>query len=59
MQNKSPSTQRIDCGLRVVKTDDNAESRAGGKEDSWDATDGDAEGCNQKETSACNRQTPI
>ena len=46
-QNKiSPSTQQIDSGLRVVKTDDNTESRAGHKEDSWYAMDDNAEGCN-------------
>ena len=45
-QNISPSTQRIDFGLRAVKTYDNAESSVGCKEDSWEAMDGDAEGCN-------------
>ena len=30
-QNTSPSTQKIDCGLRAMKTYDNAESCAGRK----------------------------
>ena len=56
-QNISPSTQRTYFDLRVVKTYDNAESRAGRKEDSWEATNGDAKGCNQEGTSAHSRQT--
>ena len=58
-QNKSPNTQQTDYGLRAVKTNGNAKSRAGHKEDSWDATDGDAEGCNQEETLARSGQTPV
>ena len=54
-QNTSPSTQWTDCGLRAVKTYDNAESRAGRKEDSWEATDGSTEGCNQEGISARSR----
>ena len=42
----SPSIQQTDCGLMVVKIDDNVESRAGRKEDSWYATDDNVEGCN-------------
>ena len=40
---------------RVVKTYGNAESYAGHNEDSWEATDGDTEGCNQEGTSARNK----
>ena len=58
-QNKSPNTQRTDCGLRTVKTDDNAESCAGCKEDFWDAMDGNVEGCNPDETSSCNGMTHV
>ena len=46
-QNTSPSTQRTDCSLKAMKTYDNAESRAGHKEDYWEATDGNTEGCTQ------------
>ena len=45
-QNTSVSIQWIDCDLKAMKTYDNAESCAGHKEDSWEAMDGDAEGCN-------------
>ena len=55
----SPSTQQTDCGLRGRKTDSNVKSCAGHKEDSWDATDDDAEGRNQDGTSACSGQTPV
>ena len=58
-QNISLSTQRTDSGLRVVKTYGNAESRAGYKEDSWEATNGDAEGCNQEGTSARSGHTSV
>ena len=58
-QNISLSTQRTNCGLRAVKTYGNAKSHEGRKEDSWEATDGSAEGCNQGGTSARSRQTPI
>ena len=47
-QNTSLSTQRTDCGLRVVKTYDNTESCAKYKEDSLEATDGSTEGCNKE-----------
>ena len=57
-QNISPSTQQIDFGLRAMKRYKNTESRPGCKEHSWEATDGDAEGCNQEGTSAYNGQTP-
>ena len=42
----SPRTQWIDCGLRAMKTDGNAESCARRKEDSWYAMGDDVEGCN-------------
>ena len=58
-KNISPSTQRTDFDLRVVKTYDNAESRARHKEDFWEATDDNDEGCNQGVTSPFSRQTPI
>ena len=54
-QHMSPNTQRIDFGLRAIKTYDNAECR----EDSWEVTDDDAEGCNQEGTSAHRGQTMI
>ena len=47
-QNTSPSTQWIDCGMRALKTYDNAESRAGRKKDSWEATDSNTEHCPRK-----------
>ena len=49
-QNISLNTQQTNFGLRAVKRYENTESRPGCKEDSWEATDGDAEGCNQKGT---------
>ena len=55
----SPSTQRTNCGLRAVKIDGNAESRARHKEDSWDVIDGDVEDCNQEGTSACSKYTLV
>ena len=58
-QNMSPSTQREDSSLRAVKTYDNAESRAGRKEDSWEVTNSDANGCNQEATLAYSRQTSV
>ena len=54
-----PSTQRTDCSLRAVKTSGNTESRAGRKEYSWDAKDGDDEGCNQEATSGRSEQTLV
>ena len=53
------NTQQTESSLRVVKTYDNTKSRAGHKEYSWEATDGDAKGCNQEGTSASSRQTPV
>ena len=50
-QSISPNTQQTDSSLRAVKTYDNTESRAGHKEDSWEATDDSTEGCNQEGTS--------
>ena len=58
-QNISPKNQRTEFGLRAVKTYGNAENDVGCKEDFWEATDGDVEGCNQDGTSARNRQTPV
>ena len=58
-QNKSPKTQQTDCSLRAMKTDDNTEIRTGHKEDSWDTTNDDTEGCNQEETSARSEQTLV
>ena len=58
-QNTSPNTQRTDFGLKAMMTYGNIESRAGHKEDFWEATDGDAEGYNQEDTSTCNGQTPV
>ena len=58
-KNTSPSTQRTNFGLSDVKTYDNAESRARHKENYWEATDGDAEGCNQEGTLARSGQTPV
>ena len=58
-QNTSPTTQWTDCGLRAVKTYDNAESCGRRKEDSWEATNGSTEGCNQEGTLARNGQTPV
>ena len=58
-QNKSPRTQRTDCYLRAVKRNDNVESHDRSKEDSWDAMDGDAEGCNREKTSAHSGHTLI
>ena len=43
-KNTSPSTQQTDCGLRAVKIYDNAESRVGRKDDSWEATNGSTKG---------------
>ena len=53
-KNTSLSTQRTDFDLKAVTTYDNIESSVGHKEDSWEATDNDAEGCNQEGTSARN-----
>ena len=39
-------TQRIDFGLRAMNTYGNTESCARHKENSWEATDGNTEGCN-------------
>ena len=58
-ENTSLSTQWIDFDLKVMKTYDNTESSVGHKEDSWEATDNDVEGCNQEGTSAHNGQTPV
>ena len=58
-QNTSTSTQRSDFDLRAVKTYSSTESRARCKEDSWEATDGNAEGCNQEGTSAHSGQTSV
>ena len=58
-QNISPSTQWTDYGLRTVKTYNNTESHAKCKEDSWKATDGSTEGCNQWGTFARSGQTPV
>ena len=58
-QNISPSTRQTDFGLRAMKTYDNAKSLAGRKEDSWEATDDDTEGCNQEGTLARNGQTLV
>ena len=58
-KNISPSTQRIDFGLRAIKTYSNTESRARCKEDSWEATDNDIKGYNQEGTSICSGQTPV
>ena len=58
-KNISPSTQRIDYGLRALKTYGNTKSRAGCKEDSWEATDSSIEGYNQEGTSACSGQTLV
>ena len=58
-QTTSPSTQQTDSDLRAMKTYNNAKSRAGHKEDSWEATDGKAKGCNQEGTSAHSRQTLV
>ena len=55
-KNTSPNTQWTDFGLRVVKTYNNAESRAWHKEYSWEAKDGDAKGCNQEGTLVHNEQ---
>ena len=49
-KNTSPSTQWTDCGLRSMKTYDNAESRARHEEDSWEAMNSSTEGCNQEGT---------
>ena len=46
-KNSSPSTQQTDFVLRAVKTYGNIESHAGGEEKSWEATNDEAEGCNQ------------
>ena len=46
-QNTSPITQLTDFDLRVVKIYDNAKSCAEHKENCWEATECDAEGCNQ------------
>ena len=51
-QNISPNTQQTNSDLRAVKTYGNVESQAGHKEDSWDATDDNAKGCNQEGISA-------
>ena len=46
-QEKYKSQHTVDrLRLRAVKTYGNAESCAGPKEDYWEATDGDTEGCN-------------
>ena len=45
-QSKSPNTQGTDFSLRAMKIYGNAESHAKSKEDFWEATDSDAEGCN-------------
>ena len=58
-KNTSPSTQWTDCGLGVVKTYDNAESLTVRKENSWEATDYNTEGCNQGGTSAHSEQTLV
>ena len=58
-ENTSPSTQRTDFSLRAVKTYNNTESHAGRKENSWEAADGNVEGCNQEGTSTRNGQTPV
>ena len=58
-KNTSSSTQRIDFSLRAVKIYGNAESRAERKEHSWEATNGNAKGCNQEGTSARSGQTLI
>ena len=58
-QNISPSTQRTDSGLRAVKTYDNDKCHARLKEDSWEVTDGNAEGCSQKATSVHSGQTLV
>ena len=58
-QNTSPSTQRTDYDMRVVKTYNNTESRARLKEDSWEATDDSTEGCNQEGTSTSSGQTLV
>ena len=54
-KNTSPNTEQTDFGLRAMKTYDNAKSRVGHKENSWEATDSNAKVCNQEGTSACNR----
>ena len=45
-QNTSPSTEQTNYDLKIVKTYDNVESRAGRKEDSWEATKDNTEGYN-------------
>ena len=45
-QNTSPNIQQTDFGLRAMKTYGNIESRVRRKEDPWEATNNDAEGCN-------------
>ena len=58
-QNTSISTQQTEFELRVVKTYNNTESHAGHEENSWEATDCDAKGCNQEGTSARSGQTSV
>ena len=58
-ENTSPNTQRIDFGLRAVKTYDNTKSHARHEENSMEATDSDTEGYNQEGTSTSSRQTPV
>ena len=57
-KNINPSAQQTDCGLRAVKTYENAESCARRKEDSWEEMDGSTEGCNQG-TSTSSRETQV
>ena len=45
-QNMSPNTQQKDSSMRAVKTYGSAESRARHEEDSWEAIDDNAKGCN-------------
>ena len=45
-QNTSPSTEQANYNLKIVKTYDNIKSRAGRKEDSWEATEDSTEGYN-------------
>ena len=58
-QNISLSAQQTNFGLRAMKTYGNTESRAGRKEESWEATNDDAEGCNQEGTLARSEKTHV